>query len=129
MDCFRGKVLVVDDDGDLRDRTAALLKASGYLVWAARDGEEALGILDREETIDLLFTDIAMPGIDGYSLAREARRRRPKVRVLYAASPENRTGPENQIAPGLAPGFEGVIGKPYGPVQLRAEVRLAFAGL
>lgn len=122
MNGFRGRVLIVDGDQEIRDAATAFLMDAGYQVWSAGDGEEALTILDREEAIDLLFTDIIMPGIDGYSLAREARRRRPTVRVLYTTA----YGDSRR----MTDGDKGeILGKPYGPVQLRAEVRLAFAEL
>lgn len=120
MNSVRGNVLIVDNDAETRDAAAGFLKDAGYRVWLAGDGEEALTILDREAAIDLLFTDIVIPGIDGYALAREARRRRPAVRVLYATRRGDCRRETNRDR-------GEVLGKPYGPAQLRAEVRLAFA--
>jgi CheY-like chemotaxis protein len=79
-------VLVVEDDAERRDVTIEVLKAFGYEVYEAGNGPEALTVLDRDIPIDIVFTDVVMPkGIDGVALAREARRRRPGVRVLLTS--------------------------------------------
>ena len=82
-----GRVLLVDDEESVRAATADMLATLGFEVATAVDATEALDLLG--DDIDLLVTDHLMPGMTGADLAREARRRRPDLRVLlisgYAA--------------------------------------------
>lgn len=78
------KILVVDDDPDVLDVTGSLLAELGYTVLKARDGHEALRLLEANRDTALLFTDIVMPGhLDGFDLAERAKQLRPGLRVLY----------------------------------------------
>jgi CheY-like chemotaxis protein len=71
-------ILLVEDDPDVRAHSLEMLRELGYRVLSAADGESALGQLDSAGTIDLLFTDVGLPGrLNGRQLADEARRRRP----------------------------------------------------
>ena len=77
-------VLVVDDDSDVREVTAAILASSGYAVVAASSGAEALAILANGERVDAMLVDLAMPGMDGIESARRAQEQRPDLPVLFA---------------------------------------------
>jgi CheY-like chemotaxis protein len=77
-------VLVVEDDATVLRLAVQLLTQLGYQTLEARDGPEALAMLERNGRINLLFTDVVLPkGMNGTVLAREAQRRRPQLRVLY----------------------------------------------
>jgi PAS domain S-box-containing protein len=77
-------VLVVEDEDALRLYTVEMLAELGYSVLAAANGQAALDIIGRRDDIDLLFTDIVMPGgMNGRQLADEALRRRPSLKVLF----------------------------------------------
>ncbi len=79
-----GTILIVEDDCDLRSFLAEILSDLGYRVQSAADADDALSILKQEEAqIDLLLTDIIMPGMNGRELARCAQRLRPDLPVLY----------------------------------------------
>jgi PAS domain S-box-containing protein len=82
-----GKViLVVDDNPAVRATVLLQLKALGYAVYEADNAQSALSLLDEMEQIDLLFTDIVMPGpMNGRDLAAKARARRPDLKVLYTS--------------------------------------------
>ena len=77
-------VLVVEDDPLVLRLAVQLLTSLGYRTLEAHDGPEAIAALERAGRIDLLFTDVVLPkGINGTALAREARRRKPELKVLY----------------------------------------------
>ncbi len=112
-------VLVVDDRADVAELARAILRDYGYGTLLARHGREALEILDDHPEIDILFSDLIMPGMDGLSLAREARRRRPSLKVLlttgYAEASLERTGLPR-------PEFE-ILNKPYRRADLILRLR------
>jgi signal transduction histidine kinase/CheY-like chemotaxis protein len=77
-------VLIVEDDEDVRDSTAALLRDLGYSVLAARNGAEARARLQGGERVDILFTDVVLPqGMNGRTLAVEAAALRPALPILF----------------------------------------------
>ena len=100
-------VLVAEDDERVREVTAETLRSAGMRVLTAADGRAALALLERGETVDVLFSDIIMPGgLNGIELGRAARRLRPGLPVLLA------TGYAGTVAGGEDHGFE-VMPKPY----------------
>jgi CheY-like chemotaxis protein len=78
-------VLLVEDDELVRRSARDQLLALGCVVLEARDGQQALAVLDRGEQVDLLFTDVVMPGMSGRELAARAVERRPGLPVLYTS--------------------------------------------
>jgi signal transduction histidine kinase/CheY-like chemotaxis protein len=78
-------VLYVEDNSLVSFATVDLLKDAGYAVHVAREAERALALLDEHPEIELLVTDIGLPGMNGHELAAEARRRRPDLKVLFVS--------------------------------------------
>jgi CheY-like chemotaxis protein len=79
-------ILVVEDEPLVQLITSESLNESGYRVLVASDADEAIGILNRDPSIRLLFTDIVMPGgLDGFGLAEWAKSVRPDLKVLYTS--------------------------------------------
>ena len=76
-------VVFVDDEDEVRAPLAALVKAEGFRVFEASSAREALRLLSREH-VDVLFTDVVMPDVDGIELAERARQMQPHIRVLFA---------------------------------------------
>lgn len=77
-------ILVVEDDNEVRTHSVASLRELGYLVIEAPDGPAALRLLERPARIDLLFTDVVLPGgLTGAEVANRARALRPDIRVLF----------------------------------------------
>ncbi len=79
-------VLVVEDDADARATLAAMVTELGYRVVEAENGASALPILQQERPVDILLSDVIMPGgMNGLDLAKAARKRRPDIRVLFVS--------------------------------------------
>jgi len=78
------RVLLVEDDGLIRSSTAEILEAMGHSVVPAEHASEALAALDGDR-IDILMTDIGLPGVSGLELAAQARQRHPDLRVVFAS--------------------------------------------
>jgi CheY-like chemotaxis protein len=118
-------VLVVEDDEDVLAMAVESLSDLGYKVLIAHDGEEALAIVRGSQQIDILFSDIVMPGgINGAQLAVEARRLRPDIKVLLTSG---YTGAALRNEHGL-PDDLPVLGKPYRHDQLAAQLRVIIGG-
>jgi signal transduction histidine kinase len=85
--CAKGEtILVVEDDAAVREVAVSALAQLGYRVLEASNAQAGLDLLEREEGVRLLFTDLLMPGpMDGRELAQEALRRRPDLKVLYVS--------------------------------------------
>ncbi len=75
-------ILFVEDDEGVRESTELILAAAGFRLLVAKDGGEALRLL-AENDVDVLFTDIVMPGISGIELARLAKERQPDIKVMF----------------------------------------------
>jgi PAS domain S-box-containing protein len=109
-------ILLVEDDAGVRAVTAAMLKELQFTVIEADNGSHALDIVDRQPDIDLLFTDIVMPGMNGFELGRLARERRPHLPVLYATGyAASYTAPEKGA---------DVLAKPYREADLLGKLRV-----
>lgn len=80
-----GKVLLVDDDEAVRVMATHQLEDLGFEVVVAASGDEALDLLACDATIDVLFTDVIMPGMDGGELAEKAQLLQPGLRVVFAS--------------------------------------------
>jgi signal transduction histidine kinase len=118
-------ILVVEDDAAVLSMAVESLGELGYRVLVAHNGREALDILKGGETIDILFSDVVMPGgINGGQLAIEARRVRPTIKVLLTSG---YTGAALGGAGGL-PEDMPVLGKPYRRDELAAQLRMIIGG-
>ncbi|MEZ2417003.1 response regulator [Luteibacter sp. RCC_6_2] len=117
-------ILVVEDDDAVRETVVGMLGDLGYRVLKARDAESALSIVESGIAIDLLFTDVVMPGpLRSPELARKAMKRQPGIAVLFTSGYT-----ENAIVHGgrLDEGVE-LLSKPYTKEQLARRVRHVLA--
>jgi CheY-like chemotaxis protein len=110
-------ILVVDDEPGVLDVSATMLENSGFVVVAVGSAEEALAVLRSGGTVDLLVTDVLMPRITGYELAREAKAMRPALKVLYISGYDS--GPHTSDR---GEKFGDVLWKPYRLEQFMAAV-------
>lgn len=117
-------ILVAEDDADVRTTTVRALRAAGYVVFEAADGEDAVAQLQvHDRPIDLLVADVVMPRMGGAELVRHLRERWPGVQVLYTSG---YPGDAPQVAAVESMG-EPVLEKPYTSSILLFEVRLRLA--
>jgi CheY-like chemotaxis protein len=110
------RILVVEDEALVREVAVAVLEDAGHLVVEAADGEEALELI-QGNTFDALFTDIKLPGRDGWTVAEDFRAVFPHAPVVFATgyAPRYQTFPHSIL-----------LNKPYRPAQvLQALTKLA----
>jgi CheY-like chemotaxis protein len=117
-------ILIVEDDVLLRKCVVGQVQSLGYRTLAAGNASEALAIIDEDEKIDLLLTDVMMPGsINGRQLAVEALNRRPSLRILYTSGySENAMVDDGYLDAGVL-----LLAKPYRKVDLAKMIRAALA--
>jgi len=113
-------ILVVDDEAEIRANVAAMLGQLGYRVLEAASADAAAPVLDAEPHIDLLFTDVIMPGtMSSTDLAAHARRRHSGIRVLFTSGyTENAVICNDRLGEGVT-----LLSKPYAREELAAAVR------
>jgi CheY-like chemotaxis protein len=117
------RLLVVDDEADIRLLTRLILESAGYEVLEAASGEAALALL-REEPVDLVILDIRMSGMDGWEVisALGNQSGTPPVRILaFSAHVEERV-----LSSALERGCVGALVKPFTPEECLAAVRAAL---
>jgi signal transduction histidine kinase len=117
-------ILIVEDDALVREYVVAQISRLGYDTLAASNGAEALAIVDGPERIDLLFTDVIMPGsMNGRQLAIEAQKRRPGLKILFTSGyTENAIVHHGRLDAGVL-----LLPKPYLSADLARLIRIALA--
>jgi CheY-like chemotaxis protein len=128
VDLGRLKLVVVDDEPDTREILSEILYAAGATVATAASLTEALALCDHFRP-DLLISDIAMPGGDGYALVRQLRRRGPRRGGGVPAIAVSAHAREEDRRRALAAGFVRYVTKPVEPTDLLTAVREIAAGL
>jgi DNA-binding response OmpR family regulator len=114
------KILIVEDDATVRDTLALNLRAEGYVVSTAEDGEQALEVA-RGETPDLIVLDVMLPALDGLTVCRILRRESQVPIILLTAR-----GTETDKIIGLETGADDYIVKPFSLGEFLARVRAAL---
>jgi CheY-like chemotaxis protein len=113
-------ILVVEDDADVRAFVSGQLRDLGYRVIEAADGPQAQQILDGDQPIDLLFTDVVMPrGVTGRQLAEAARARRPGLKAVFTSGyTENSIVHQGKLDKGVS-----FLSKPFRRQELALKIR------
>lgn len=123
MNGNRQTVLVVDDDASVRVLVSRILRREGYEVREAADGERALELArSAPEGVDLLLTDVVLPGMSGPALAAELRSRMPDLRVVFISG----FGEEEIESRGIGDVGAAYITKPFTADVLTLMVRGAL---
>jgi two-component system cell cycle sensor histidine kinase/response regulator CckA len=121
----RGRVLLIEDEAPVRAFAARALRLRGYEVTEAGSAEEALAILeDPGLHVDVVVSDVVMPGMDGPACVREIKKTRPDVRVVFVSG---------YAEDALKRGMEGLthcsfLAKPFSLNDLTAKVKESVAG-
>jgi PAS domain S-box-containing protein len=118
-------VLVVEDDAMVRNYVIAQIESLGYRTFEAANATEALNVIDTTATVDLLFTDVIMPGpMNGRQLVDEAQKRRPALKILYTSGyTENAIVHHGRLDSGVL-----LLAKPYRKSELARMIRMALGG-
>jgi CheY-like chemotaxis protein len=117
------KILVVEDDPDVRTLSVALLAELGYETVEAMDGKEAIEVLQQTTGIDLLFTDVGLPGgMSGIDVAREASQHFPDIKILFTSGYGDDVLTRHG---GIEPNAE-LIHKPFRKEELAQKLRAAM---
>jgi signal transduction histidine kinase len=113
-------ILVVEDDGLVRDYVLKQLRSLGYAILSASDPASALKMVEKGEHFDLLFTDVIMPGgMNGRQLAAEVKKLKPHIKVLYTSGyDENVIVHDGRLDPGVE-----LLQKPYRNSELAKKIR------
>jgi PAS domain S-box-containing protein len=118
-------ILVVEDQEEVRRLAVDILEHYGYRVIAAANGDEALALAGKHEgVIDLVVSDMVMPGMSGTELIRHLVRSRPRVKVLYVSGYTADSIRQQELAAGAA----AFLPKPYSPDGLANKVRELLSG-
>jgi CheY-like chemotaxis protein len=118
--CSGASILLVDDDNDVREVTAMMLRDLGYHVHEAGSGGAALELLESDTGIDLLLVDYAMPGMSGADVVRRVRSLRPLLPTVFITGYADH-GSVAEI------GEDHIIGKPFQLDELARKVGAALA--
>jgi len=113
---MRGRVLVVDDDADVRSLVCEVLEAEGFEALPARDGEEGVELV-RSQSVDAVILDVAMPRVDGWAVLEEIRSLND-VPVLMLSARQR----EADKVRGLRAGADDYVTKPFGREELLARL-------
>ena len=116
-------ILLVEDEGDVRELTREILEMAGYTVLEAARGAEALRLCrESNQAIDLLLTDVVMPQMSGPELAREVAELRPGTKVVYMSGyTDDALGHHGVLDPDII-----LLPKPFTPESLMSRLRLAL---
>ena len=121
----RGTILLVEDEPFLREATARLLQSSGFDVIEAADATNALELFqDNDRHIDVLITDLSLPGGSGVQLGQDIRRKSPDLPILFTSGYFNGSSDEGPLG-----GSSHCLPKPYMRAELVAKIEHILQGL
>jgi DNA-binding response OmpR family regulator len=112
------KILIVDDEPNILLSLEFLFKKEGYMVFIARDGEEALGIID-ENKPELVILDIMMPKVDGYEVCRYLKMKHQETKVIFLSAKSK----QQDLQKGMDLGADLYLTKPFSTKELVNQVK------
>ena len=117
-----GSILVIDDEGGIRESLEVLLSLEGYSVKTVPDGEQGLRMLEME-SFDLILLDLALPGQSGLDLLPQIKERQPETPVIMITA----YGTVDNVVEAIRAGAENFVQKPWDNEKLLADIRSAVA--
>jgi CheY-like chemotaxis protein len=116
---LRPRILVVEHDILVRTVVAAYLRECGYDVVESAKAEEAIAVLQSDVRIDIVFSEVSLPGgLDGFGLAQRVRREHPGIKVILTAGPERTASSAGDLCE------QGpILAKPYDHAELARRIR------
>ena len=119
-------ILLIEDDELLRGTLLQLLELDHHRVSEAADGEQGLQRFGNGSGIDLVITDILLPGVDGTQVIAELRRRQPELPIIAISGGRRVLTPAFSLETARLMGATGVLAKPFGRAELQAALREAL---
>jgi CheY-like chemotaxis protein len=116
-------VLVVDDEPVICMLASNCLRDAGFRTLEAHNAQQAIDLPKKGEQVDVVFSDVQMPGMDGFELQRWIRQHRPRIRVLLASGVENVKAASGHMGPP-----RWLVFKPYSMVDLEHRIRDLLRG-
>ena len=116
-------VLVVDDEPVICTVACDCLRDAGFRTLEAHSAQQAIDLLEKGERVDVVFSDVQMPGMDGFQLQRWIREHRPRMKVLLASGVENVKAASGHMGPP-----RWLMFKPYSSIDLEQRIRDLLRG-
>ena len=123
MEKRQRRILLVDDEANVRTVFSDILKKESYLVKEAKDGPEAIKAID-EETFDLALVDLRMPHMDGIEVLENIKKRKPEIPVIVYTG----YGSITSAVEAMRKGAFDYLNKPFSPQQLKSNIKKALEG-
>jgi CheY-like chemotaxis protein len=123
-------ILLIDDDELLRDTVLQMLELDGHRVLEAADGEKGLKVFAQHHGrsgIDLVITDVLMPGIDGARVIVELRREHPHLPIIAMSGGRRVLSPQFNLETATLAGATAQLAKPFGRHDLQSAIRSALS--
>jgi DNA-binding response OmpR family regulator len=117
MEAMPGRILIVEDDENIREQTATLLRDEGYTVVEAASGEDGLAAFERH-VADCVLLDVMLPDLDGFEICRRLRARSDVPIIMVTARADS-----FDVVAGLEAGADDYVTKPFVPKELTARIR------
>lgn len=112
------KILIVDDEPNILLSLEFIFKKEGYKVFIARNGEEALGIIEESEP-ELVILDIMMPKVDGYEVCKHLKKKHQDTKVIFLTAKSK----QQDVQRGLEAGADLYLTKPFSTKDLVSKVK------
>jgi CheY-like chemotaxis protein len=120
-------ILLIDDDELLRDTVLQMLELDGHRVIDASDGESGLRSFNSHRNVDLVITDVLMPGIDGARVIVELRKQRPDLPIIAISGGRRVLSPQFNLETAALAGATCQLAKPFNRHDLQSAVGQALS--
>ena len=113
------RVLIADDEPDIRNLVSIFLQKNGYTVFTAKNGREAVGELRQNGEFDLVIMDITMPNMDGLQALKKIREADPSAKVVMCTA----MGQESMVVEAIKNGAKDFVVKPFNNERICSTVK------